>query len=134
MRLYRLGVSEVSSCVRSVLGAELYACAHAYDIGVASKHSIDLMLGRSVDIILFTDSHTLFDCLVTWCATAERRLQIDIAVLRQALASEDLTNAAWIRTAFNPSDGLTRPRVFVNFCKSCCSLIIFLIRSERRCQ
>jgi Reverse transcriptase (RNA-dependent DNA polymerase) len=47
---------------RSVLGAELYACARAYDIGVAIKHSLDGIIGRSVDIALFTDSLTLLDC------------------------------------------------------------------------
>jgi hypothetical protein len=95
---------------RSVIAAELYACAHAYDIGIAVKHSLDRILGRSVDIVQFTDSLTLFDCLVTCCGTSERRLQIDIAVLRQALTSKELSNVACIRTMFNPSDGLTRAR------------------------
>jgi hypothetical protein len=96
---------------RSVLAAELYASAHAYDVGVAVKHSLDSMLGQNIDIILFTDSLTLFDCLITWCKTSERRLQIDIVVLRQSIASKELTNVVWTRTAFNPSNGLTRPRV-----------------------
>jgi hypothetical protein len=102
-------VSKANVC-RSVLAAEFYACAHAYDVGVAVKHSLYSTLGRNIDIILLTDSLALFDCLITWCTTSERRLQIDIAVLRQSIASKALTNVAWIRTAFNPSDGLTRPR------------------------
>jgi hypothetical protein len=96
---------------RSVLGAELYACAHGYDAAVSIKHSLDQLLGRNVDIVLHTDSRTLVDCLVTWCSTSERRLQIDIAVLRQAIARNELSNVAWIRTMFDPSDGLTRSRI-----------------------
>jgi hypothetical protein len=94
---------------RSVLAAELYALAGAFAYGYAIRHSLQSLLGRPVNIFLFTDSMTLFNSITTLCKMSERRLQIDIAILRAAYRSGDLNNLGWVRSKFMLADPMTKP-------------------------
>ena len=95
---------------RSVLAAELFAIAHAYDAGFAIRHSICKLLGKDVHLRVFTDSKTLFDSIVTLCSMTEKRLLIDIAGLREAYRNGELSNLGWIRSGNNPADALTKDK------------------------
>ena len=96
---------------RSVLAAELYATANAFDIGFAIAHTFGHLLGRKIELRVFTDSRTLFDAIISFCAMTEKRLLIDIACLRQAYRSGELANLGWIRSEQNVADALTKDKV-----------------------
>jgi hypothetical protein len=49
---------------RSVLASELYGIANGFDIGTAIKSTIDKILQINLPLILYTDSKSLYDCLV----------------------------------------------------------------------
>lgn len=49
---------------RSVLASELYAMAHGFDIGASIKSTIEKTLQIDLPLILYTDSKSLYDCLV----------------------------------------------------------------------
>ena len=96
---------------RSVLAAELYATANAFDVGFAIAHTFGNFLGRKLELRVFTDSRTLFDAIISFCAMTEKRLLIDIACLRQAYRGGELANLGWIRSEQNVADALTKDKV-----------------------
>ena len=58
--------------------------AHGFDIGATIKSTIDKILQVNLPLILYTDSKSLYDCLVRLGTTQEKRLMIDVMCLRQA--------------------------------------------------
>ena len=95
---------------RSVLAAELYSIAQAYDAGFAIRHCVSKLLQREVSLRVFTDSKTLFDSIVTLCSMTEKRLLIDIAGLREAYRNRELSNLGWVRSGNNVADALTKDK------------------------
>ena len=102
--------SKCKRVTRSVLAAELYAIANAFDVGFAIGHTFESILGRKVELRVFTDSRTLFDSIISFCSMTEKRLLIDIACLRQAFRSGELSNLGWIRSGENVADALTKDK------------------------
>ena len=98
---------------RSVLASELYAMAHGYDISVAIKSTLDLILqhhrsGRPIPLVLCTDSKSLYDCIVRLGTTQEKRLMIDVMGLRQAYERKQISEVKWIAGGSNPADAMTK--------------------------
>ena len=102
--------SKCKRVTRSVLAAELYAIANAFDVAFAITHTFECILGRKVELRVFTDSRTLFDSIISFCSMTEKRLLIDIACLRQAFRSGELANLGWIRSCENVADALTKDK------------------------
>ena len=82
--------------------------AHGFDISTAIKSTIDRILGKTVPIVLCTDSKSLYDCLVKLGTTAEKRLMIDIMCLRQAYERREIAEVKWIKGNTNPADSMTK--------------------------
>jgi hypothetical protein len=66
---------------RSVLASELYVMAHGFDTGAAIKSTIEAILRIQLPLILYTDSKSLYDCLVKLGTTQEKRLMVDLMCL-----------------------------------------------------
>jgi hypothetical protein len=49
---------------RSVLASKLYLIAHRFDIGASVKSTIKKALKLNLPLIMYTDSKSLYDCLV----------------------------------------------------------------------
>ena len=75
---------------RSVLASELYAMTHGFNIATAIKATIDRMLYTVLLLIFYTDSRSLYDCLVKLGTTQEKRLMIDIICLRQSYERREI--------------------------------------------
>jgi hypothetical protein len=84
--------------------------AYGFDIGGAIKSTLDKMLGLEVLLILYTDSKSLYDCLVKLGTTAEKRLMIDIMCLRQAYERRKIAEVKWIAGHTNPADFMTKEK------------------------
>jgi hypothetical protein len=95
---------------RSALAAELYAMAHGFDVAAAMKESLTYTFDRQLPLKTYTDSRSLFDALVTLNNTAEKRLLIDLQLLRQAYERREITEVCWIPTEQNPADAMTKGR------------------------
>jgi hypothetical protein len=93
---------------RSVLGGELIAFTEAFDRAFALKHDMEDVTGRRVPLNMYTDSKCLFDVLTKGSTTAERRLQIDIAMARESFQRNWIANVALVPSAENLADGLTK--------------------------
>lgn len=94
--------------VRSVLGAETYAFADAFDYAHALKHDLESILDQKIPLQMLTDSKSLFDVLTKCSSTIEKRLMIDLQVVRQAYETHLISDLGFIRTEHNPADGLTK--------------------------
>lgn len=58
---------------------------------------------------MITDSKSLFDIITKSKQTTERRLMIDMACVREAYQSHEISNSRFIRGPNNPADGLRKP-------------------------
>ena len=71
------------------------------------------MIVRQLDIplppiIIYTDSYSLYECLVKLGTIKEKRLMINIIALRQSYERRELTEVQWINRQDNPADIITK--------------------------
>ena len=93
---------------RSVLASKLYSMAHGFDIGAAIKSTLDKALQINLPLILYTDSKSLYDCLVWLETMQEKCLIIDVMCLCQAYKWRQITEVKWIDGDTNPADAMTK--------------------------
>lgn len=93
---------------RSVLASELFAAVLAFDHASTIRLALNKIFGRLIPHILYTDSKSLYDSLVGINSTTEKRLLIDLCMLRQAYELRELTEVIWIPSSQNPSDAMTK--------------------------
>jgi hypothetical protein len=95
---------------RSVLAAELFAMVHGFDVGSVLKATLTKMIGILIPLILVTDSKSLYDCLVRLGITVEKRLMVDVMVLRQCYERREITEVKWVHGANNSADSMTKTK------------------------
>jgi hypothetical protein len=70
----------------------LYRLAHGFDIGAVIKSIIQRILQlEQLPLVLYTDSKSLYDCLVKLGTTQEKRLIVDLMCLCQAYERREIT-------------------------------------------
>lgn len=75
---------------RSALAAELFALSHAFDISSTIRVSLKSMLGKDIQIKFYMDSKSLFGNVIGINAPTEKRLLIDLSVLRQSYKRREI--------------------------------------------
>ena len=65
-------------------------------------------LQANIQIVICTDSYSLYECLVRLGTTKEKRLMIDIMALRQSYERRELQEIRWISGSDNPADTMTK--------------------------
>ncbi|KHJ34219.1 hypothetical protein EV44_g3468 [Erysiphe necator] len=80
------------------LASELYAMVHGFDMGIAIKTTICAILGRQIPMYLYTDSHSLYECISKLGTTQKKKLMIDILCLRESYERKEITELRWIAT------------------------------------
>jgi hypothetical protein len=100
--------SSHKSCrvTRSVL--ETMAFADGFDAAYLLKHALQTILERSFHILVHTYSLSLFDVITKSSTTAEKRLMIDLVVVREAYDRMKIAQLAFLRSYWNPGDALTK--------------------------
>lgn len=93
---------------RSVHGSEVMAFADGFDMAFAIRHDLQLMLSQSINILMFTDSLSLFDVLTKATVTTEKRLMIDLKTVKDSYKCQEIENICHVRSEFNPADALTK--------------------------
>ncbi len=94
---------------KNVLAAGLFALVDGFDLGFTIRGSIQSLTGRSsVNLTLATDSRSLFCLAVTLGQTTERRLLIDLSIIREACEKREITEVVWLSGDSNPADDLTK--------------------------
>jgi hypothetical protein len=62
----------------------------------------------TIPTIVYTDSYSLYECLVKLGTTKEKRLMIDIMAIRQSYERRELLEIRWINGLDNPADAMTK--------------------------
>jgi hypothetical protein len=83
------------------------ALAEAFDIAYALKYDIEMITSYKIPILVLTDSLSLFDVITKASKTAEKRLMIDLSVLKQAY-DRRVETIVFVRTEHNPAEMLTK--------------------------
>lgn len=95
---------------RSVLAAELYAMVHGFDSGATIKSTLEKILGIRITFIIFTDSKSLYECLVKLGTIREKRLMIDLMCLCQSYERREISHICWVKGGCNPADAVTKSK------------------------
>lgn len=108
---------------RSALAAELYAMVFGFDQSYVLHKSITEFLGRRIALRIYTDSLSLFESLTTLNTTSEKRLLIDLSMLRESYERREIADVFWIPGPQNPADGLTK--------KNPCTALVDLMETNK---
>jgi hypothetical protein len=94
---------------QSVLASELYGIAHGFDIGAIIKSTLEKILQiETLSLLLYTDSKSLYGCLVKLGTTQEKRLMVNLMCLRQSYERREITEIKWIDEDNNPANAITK--------------------------
>eukprot|EP00171_Calliarthron_tuberculosum_P004994 IDg4994t1 len=93
---------------RSVLGAEMFALLDGFDCGYVVRELLERMLGRKADLHILTDSRSAYHISTSLITTKEKRLMLDVHLLREAYERREITKITWISSNCNVADCLTK--------------------------
>jgi hypothetical protein len=100
---------------RSVLASELYAMSLGFDNAAVIKSTVQQILNRPIDLTIYIDSKSLYDCLVRLGSTHEKRLMVDIMCLRQSYERREIAQVVWIDGKHNVADAMTKEKCGSSF-------------------
>lgn len=95
---------------RSIFFAQLFQNIHGFDIYSTICLATNDILGRVVQLHIFTDSRSLFDCLTKLLRTAEKQLLINLSTLSHSYERRKITQVFWMLTEHNAANGSTKQR------------------------
>ena len=101
----------IKRVVRSSLAAETLALSDAIDDGVYLSELLSELIfngSKHIPIEIYTDSKSLYDSLNSKKNVLEKRLRIDIAILRELLNSKRITKLHCINTKIQLANALTK--------------------------
>jgi hypothetical protein len=87
--------------------------AYGFNITITIKSIVDKILQINLPLVLYTNSKSLYDCLVRLKTTQEKRLMIDVICLQQAYKRRQITKVKWINSKANPMDAITKGKPYV---------------------
>lgn len=77
-------VSESRRVTGSVLEAEIIAMTLDFDVLATIRLAVSVVFGRVIQMKIYTDSKSTFDCFTNVNPMKERRLLVDLRLLRQS--------------------------------------------------
>lgn len=97
---------------KSVMSAELLALVNEYDEAFYVKYNLCEVMACDIPLDFVVDSRTTFSCVAKNAHTLEKRLQIDVAAIRESLfTNKKIRTIGWIPGKRNYADGLTRSEI-----------------------
>jgi hypothetical protein len=93
---------------RSVLAIELCVMIHDFDVDSVLKSILIKMLDVVVSLTFVTNSKFLYDCLIRLDIIVEKRLMIDVMILRQFYERREITEIIWIHGINNSVDSMIK--------------------------
>ena len=98
--------------VKSTLAAETLALVDGLDTAIYLGHILSELLGKTTKNIIsvecFIDNKSLFDNIHSTKLVSEKRLRIDIAVIKQMLERKEIDSVTWVDASHQLSDCLTK--------------------------
>lgn len=87
---------------------QLFAAVNAFDSFSTLRVILDGIFGKVTPLVLYIDSKSLYDSIVELGATNEKRLLIDLPILKEPYELRKLSEMAWIPSAQNPVDAMIK--------------------------
>ncbi|KAL0933404.1 RNase H-like protein [Colletotrichum truncatum] len=83
-----------------------------FDSGISLSSTLNRILRTlnlpGIPVVIYTDSRSLYECLVRLGTTDEKRLMIDIMSLRESYEKKEISEVRWIDGKDNPADAFTK--------------------------
>lgn len=93
---------------RNVLAPQFFALVHAFAFSSTMRIMLMETFGKDVQMTLYTDSRSLYDRIVGINSKTEKRLLIDLTILRRSYKLREITDVVWIQPEENPEDALAK--------------------------
>jgi hypothetical protein len=100
---------------RSVLAIELFAMIYDFDVDSMLKAIFTKMLDVVIFLILATNSKFLYDCFIRLRTTIEKRLMINVMILRQCYERREIIEMKWMHETNNSIDFMTKIKSSLNW-------------------
>ena len=99
---------KVRRVVKSTLSAEALALLDCAEAAVYLQGILEQITHRCVKINCYVDNQSLADTVYSSKTLEDRRLRIDIAVLRDMIKKGEINSVSWVATARQLADCLTK--------------------------
>lgn len=87
---------------------------YSSDISSTLRLAMNVILSKVLPLVLYTDSKSLFYSLVGMKSTTEKRLLIDLFMLRESYELGKLTEVSWIPISQTLADASTKKNLSDN--------------------
>jgi hypothetical protein len=91
-----------------VLAAESIDFVTVFDMVSVLRDVLEEIYQQSIQLYGLTDSYSFCSTVTQYNALREKRLSIEVAVVREAYAKFELANLGFVITAYNLADPMTR--------------------------
>ena len=91
-----------------MLASELYTIVHGFDIISTIKATINKILNISLPLVTYTNSKSLYNCLIKFSTIQEKRLIINVLYLQQLYKRREIAEVKWIAGDTNPVNAITK--------------------------
>jgi hypothetical protein len=95
-----------------VLAAETIGFVTVFDIASAQRDVLEEIYQQSIPLYRLADSYYFCSTVTQYNALREKRLSIEVAVVREACAKFELANLGFVRTAHNLADSIHRSALY----------------------
>ena len=100
---------KIRRVVKSTLAAETLALADAAETAVYITHIIRELIGSvNIPIVCYTDNKSLVDVLESKKNVDDKRLRIDLSVLRDMIHKKEISSIQWVSTSGQLANCLTK--------------------------
>jgi hypothetical protein len=106
--LLQFSSTKAKRVCRSALTAEALSFVAGFDFAYLLKADLQELLGKTIPMLILTDSEPLFNIITRERFTTEKRLMIDLAAARESYRRKEIANIGLIASEFNIADALTK--------------------------
>lgn len=99
---------KIKRIVNSSLAAECLAAVDTAEHCLLMKIAIEELTRKPIKISIFSDNHSLIDASHTTSQLENKRLQIDVGILREMLDRKEIEELRWIDTKHQIANALTK--------------------------
>ena len=85
---------------------------YRFNYGAVLKSIIEKILQVKLLLILYTDSKSLYKCLIKLGSTQEKKLIVNLICLRQLYKRRMITEIKWIDSNLNPIDAIIKVNAY----------------------
>ena len=82
------------------------------DMAISISTTLNLIIRQlgidAIPTVIYTDSFSLYECIVKLGTIREKRLIIDIIAIRQSYERRELSEIRWIAGESNPADAIIK--------------------------